>query len=307
MMTVRRRAIGVLVAVVGLAPACGTEEGRQVASVTSTPGPTAAGGSVMVADAGVLPPMDVVASLGYPRDLLDRGRVNLKVSREDDTDLVILDKQLVAEHFTPAPIEQRRTVVPPDGRSVAVQALFGEVADCDSAEPVTASLVVTFTYGSDPTLQSTAIPVTDAAVLEDIRDRQCAVRRVLNENEIGLRNEVVDGETMSVDLTIRRRAGQSRLDLESIKGTVLFGVASAFESGDPERVLEPAEPELVVPIVIDVNRCDPHAVAETTRKFGVDLYVSIDGAEPQLVPVPITDLVVDLEAMLESCRVRADG
>lgn len=85
---------------------------------------------------------------------------------------MIFDKQLVADHFTPAPVEQRRRVLPPDGRPVALQTLFGEVADCDSTEPVTASLVVTFTYGSDPTLQSTAIPLTDAAVLDDIRDRQ---------------------------------------------------------------------------------------------------------------------------------------
>ncbi len=40
--------------------------------------------------------------------------------------------------------------------------------------------------------------------------------------------------------------------------------------------------------------------------IGVDLYVSIDGSTPQLVPVPIADLVVDLEAMLESCTVRTD-
>lgn len=286
---VRGAAMGVLIGVVGVAAACGSEADQPVSSVTA---------------AGVLPPMDVVAALGYPRDLFDRGRVNLKVSREDDTDFVILDKQLIADHFTPAPVEQRRTVLPPDGRAVALQTLFGEVAECDSTEPVTASLVVTFTYGSDPTLQSTAIPLTDATVLDDIRDRQCTVRRVLSENEIELRDAVVDGETMSVDLTIRRSTGQSRLDLRSIKGTVLFGVETPFESGDPERVLEAGETELLVPIVVDVNRCDAHAVAETTRKFGVDLYVSIDGADPQLVPVPIADLVVDLEAMLESCTVR---
>lgn len=306
MVSVRRVLIGVAVGFVGVVAACGSEADQPVSSVTSTPGPTTAGERVVVADAGVLPPMDVVAALGYPRDLLDRGRVNLKVSREDDTDFVILDKQLVADHFTPAPVEQRRTVLPPDGRPVALQTLFGEVADCDSTEPVTASLVVTFTYGRDPTLQSTAIPLTDAAVLDDIRDRQCTVRRVLSENEIELRDAVVDGETMSVDLTIRRLTGQSRLDLQSIKGTVLFGVETPFESGDPERVLESEETELMVPIVVDVNRCDSHAVAETTRKFGVDLYVSIDGSTPQLVPVPIADLVVDLEAMLESCTVRTD-
>ncbi|MGA9275726.1 MAG: hypothetical protein WBV89_02145, partial [Ilumatobacter sp.] len=93
------------------------------------------------------PPMEVVASLGYPRDLLDRGRVNVKISRDDDTDFVILDKQLVADHFTPAPVEERRTSLPPNGRVVALQTLFGDVEDCEDPTPVTATLDVTFTSG----------------------------------------------------------------------------------------------------------------------------------------------------------------
>jgi hypothetical protein len=248
--------------------------------------------------------MEVVAALGYPRDLFDRGRVNVKVSRQDDTEFVILDKQIVADHFTPAAVEERRTILPPDGRTVALQTLFGDVIECDSTEPVTASLVVTFTYGDDPTLKTTSIPFTDASTLEDIWRRQCTVERILAENEIELRNEVVIGETMSVDLVIHRRTGERRLGFDSIKGTVLFGVATSFVSGAPERVLEPDETEAVIPVVIDVNRCDPHAVAETTRKFGIDLYVSVDGSEPQLVQVPIDDLVADLDAMLETCKTR---
>ena len=323
MVAVRSAAIGVLVGVLNFPSACGSEPDRLDATAESTPAPAGTIGlppgtendatrtsspsgteTVVVVDPAALPPMDVVAALGYPRDLLDRGRVNVKVSRDDDTDFVILDKQLVADHFTPAAVEERRTLLPPNGRTVALQTLFGEVADCDSIEPVTASLVVTFTYGNDSTLKSAAIPFTDAATLDYIRVRQCTVQRVLAENEIELRDEVVDGETLSVDLVIRRRTGESRLSFDSIKGTVLFGVTTQFVPGAPARILEPDETEAVIPIVVDVNRCDSHAVAETTRRFGIDLYVSVDGSESQLVQVPIDDLVADLEAMLESCMGR---
>lgn len=248
--------------------------------------------------------MDVVAALGYPRDLLDRGRVNVKVSRDGDVDFVILDKQLVADHFTPAPVEERHTLLPPDGRTVALQTLLGEVDDCDSTEPVTASLVVTFTYGDDPTLKTTAIPFTDTSTLDDIRIQKCTVQQVLDENEIELSGPVIDGEAMSVDLVIRRRQGESRLGLDAIKGTVLFGVATPFAPGATKRILEPDETEAVIPLTIDVNRCDSHAVAETTRKFGIDLYVSVDGSESQLIQVSIDDIESDLEAMLQLCKQR---
>ena len=169
---------------------------------------------------------------------------------------------------------------------------------------VSAELAITFTYGDDPTPRTTSLPFTDATTLDDIRFRKCTVRRVLDENEIEFGDLTVDGETMSVDLDIRRRSGSSRLGFDSIKGTVLFGAATPFESGAPSGVLEPDESEMSIPLQFDVNRCDPHAVAETTRKFGLDLYVSVDGAESQLVQIPVDPIVPDLEVMLERCKAR---
>lgn len=251
-----------------------------------------------------LPAMDVVAALGYPRDLLDRGRVNVRITRDDDDEFVIFDKQLIADHFTPAPIEQRRTVVPPDGQVVALQTLLGEVTDCESSEPISAVLAVTYRYGDDPDRRTTSIPFTDASTLDQIRSQRCTVMSVLADNAIELRDPVVDGESMSVDLVVTRRRGTERLGFDSIKGTVLFGAATAIESGTPERTLAPDETSETIPLVVDVNRCDPHAVAETTRKFGIDVYVSVGDLDAQRVEVPIDDIVDDLESMLERCKER---
>jgi len=248
--------------------------------------------------------MEIVASLGYPRDLLDRGRVNVKISRDDDTAFVVFDKQLLAEYFEPAPVEERRTILPPNGQVVALQTLFGNVADCESTAPVRATIVLTFSYGDDPARKRASFPLTDTATLGQIRLQECTVRQVLAENDIELRKTAVDGETMTSDLVITRRSGNSRLELESIKGTVLFGASTPFEQGDPARVLEPDRSSLVLPIDIDVNRCDSHAVAETTRKFGIDLYVSVDGADPQRIDVPIDPILDDLETMLDRCKAR---
>lgn len=314
MVTARRSVAGVLLVALGVVSACGSTDAPTDATAPVSPADTGAARppdttpstepEIVFVDAATLPAMDVVAALGYPRDLLDRGRVNVRISRDDDTDFVILDKQLIVDHFTPAPVEERRTILPPDGRVVAVQTLFGELADCDSTEPLKASLVVTFTYGDDPTPKTTSIPFTDVSTLDDIRAQKCTVRRVVTDNRIELRDPVVTGETLSVDLVIGRHTGEARLGFDSIKGTVLFGIETPFEPGAPERILEPGEDEAVIPLVIDVNRCDPHAVAETTRKFGIDLYVSVDGSESRLIDVPIDTIADDLEAMLERCKTR---
>ena len=214
----RQAGIVVLTALAGLATGCATTSSDGLEAEDDTP-------STVVTD---LPPIDAVASLGYPRDLLDRGRVNIKISRDDDTDFVILDKRLVADHFTPAPVEERRTVVPPNGRTVAVQTLFGDVSDCASPAPVAATLDITFTLGDDPTHRTASIPLTDATTLDAIRFQRCTVRQVTDQNAIELRDAVVDGETMTVDLVVTRREGTSRLGLDTIKGTVLFGASTTF-------------------------------------------------------------------------------
>lgn len=251
-----------------------------------------------------LPPMDIVAGLGYPRDLLDRGRVNIRISRHDDLALVLFDKQLVSDFFTPAPVEQRRTVLPPNGQVVAVQTLFGEVSDCDDPALVTASLHVTYAAGQDPSRRTGVLPLTDATTLDQIRMQKCTVRRVLENNDITVRDGVDDSETMTANLVITRRSGTDRLAFDSIKGTVLFGASSPTEPGAADRVLEPDEQHTVIALLLDVNRCDAHAVAETTRKFGIDVYVSVDGAESQRIDVPIDSILPQLDAMLERCKSR---
>ena len=255
-------------------------------------------------DAGALPAMHVAAGLGYPRDLLDRGRVNVRIDRPDDVVLVLFDKQLVARHFTPAPPETRRTVVPTNGQVVAVQAEFGEVADCDDPRPVEAELVVSYALGDDPTVRTGSIVLDDATTLDDIRLQICTQRRVAEHNAFELQVQDVEGETMNARLVVRRREGTDRLAFDAIKGTVLFGAAALVPAGSPERILDADEDETAIAITFTVNRCDPHAVAETTRKYGLDVYVAVDDIPAQRIPVSIDAVVPQLDEMLERCRDR---
>ncbi len=253
------------------------------------------------------PEVVIVAELGYPRDLLERGRVNLVVTRPDDTPFTIVSKQLRATHFSAAPTERRTSAIPGNGRPIALQTLFGAVDECDDDAPVNAVLDIEFTTDDPDDVDTASLPLDDAAVLDDIRLQECVARRFLDENEIAFRDVKVGDETIALDLVVTRRTGDERLTLHTVAGTVLFGVESPTVQGSDERVLSPGRQVLVLPLLLDVNRCDPHAVAETTRKFGIDLWIAIGGEEPQRVPVPVGPLITELEALLERCTARADG
>ena len=295
--------------------ACG-DDGGPVSSTTE-PTPTVAGPAPVPTVDGstpstpstpstepTLPDTIATAELGYPRDLLDRGRVNIVVTRAGDVPFVVHRHQLHVEGFEPAPAEDRRIVVPPDGQRVAIQARFGEVVACDAPAPPAAALAVDFSVGDDPTVHSGTLELDDTDTLTAIRARFCTARRVLAENDVVLGEPTLDGETFTLDLQITRRAGDAELVIDAIQGTVLFGVESPFAQGAAERTLAPGTAELVLPLTFDVNRCDPHAVAETTRKKGLTLWIAVDGAEPQPVDVDIAAIDADLEEILDRCKAR---
>lgn len=251
-----------------------------------------------------LPEIAAAAELGYPRDLLDRGRVNVVVTRDGDEPFVVLDHQLRIGGFEPVAVEERRIVIPGNGQRVAIQGIFGEVSDCESPTPPSAALAIHYMLGDDPTVHEGAIELDDTETLAEIRARFCTARRVLAENDIALGDPTLDGETFTIDVTITRRAGSAELAVHAIQDTVLFGVESPYEQGAPERTLSPGVSALVLPLTFDVNRCDPHAVAETTKMKGLTLWVAVDGAMPQPVDVDIAPIDDELEEILNRCTTR---
>ncbi len=246
----------------------------------------------------------IVAELGYPRDLLDRGRVNLVTTYDGDAEFRVISKQLVTDFFEPAAVEERRTLVPTNGQPVALQALFGTVDDCEDTAAVSATLELVYTFGDDPAPRQSSIPLADASVLDRIRAQECTARSVLADNAIEFGEPVVNDETIGVDVTITRSSGDQTMVIDAVVGTVLFGASTEYEHGSPERTLEAGTNQLVIPLVFDVNRCDPHAVAETTKKFGLDFWIAVGETKAQRVPIPLDPILDDLEAILDRCKQR---
>ena len=236
------------------------------------------------------------------RDLVDRGLVNVFTRNATGVDVTVRSRGLSLSAFAaPAPVQRRSPIG--DGTEVALQIAFGDVTDCTSPDPVTGTVELTYTIGDDDTLLTASVPLTDASVLDDIRANVCTARLVEDAAEVSLLDGTLDGETVTAMLAIDRRNGGPDLQVRSLGGTVLFGVQAADQADLPiELGTEPAA--LAVPIVITVNRCDPHALAETTKRYAVELRVSVDGAAPRSVALDVAALEPLMEQALQACRVR---
>jgi hypothetical protein len=246
----------------------------------------------------------IVAELGYPRDLLDRNRVNLVVTRPDTEPFEIVTKQLRMSGYEPDAPEERRTIIPGNGQRVALQTLLGTVTDCDRSTPMAAALDVTYRFGGDPTLHTTSLTVDDVTTLADIRTRHCTAEMIGRDFRVGFDDVTVDvdDETATATVTIERVAGDESLVIETITGTVLVGVEVLV--APDERSLPTGTSSLSLPVRFDVNRCDSHAVAETTRRYGVDLWIGTADVAGQRIAVDIGAIEDHLAAMVARCQAR---
>lgn len=232
------------------------------------------------------------------RDLIGRGFINVLTTNESGHALLITDHALVADDFAGVPAPARLVNVP-DGRAIAIQVPYGVADDCTSDTPVTATLSFTWTTPADTTVHSADVPLDGTDILDRIRAEQCAGQALAAEADLSFDDvSIVDG-TVHADLVITRTGGASEFTFAGPIGTVLVDVRNADD--DAPVSLAASSASATIPLIFVVNRCDPHALAEVTKRFGLDLPVSVDGAAPQPVPIPLTPLVDDLETIVQEC------
>lgn len=233
------------------------------------------------------------------RDLIDRGLINVLTHNDNSEQLLITDRELVADHFAGQPAATR-TVNVPAGRQIAIQVPYGVVEDCTSDTPVSAVLAFAYTTPTDNTRRTTRLPIGGTDILDGIRAEQCAGRTLADETEITFSNVVMVDGTVRADLHIERTEERSEFTFGQFVGTVLVDVRRTTDSATPVT-LSPLDRSVMIPLTFVVNRCDPHAMAEVTKRFGLDLELSVDGAEPHLVTIDLSPLSDDLEAAVQAC------
>jgi hypothetical protein len=236
------------------------------------------------------------------RDLLDRGLINVLVDNQSAASMLVSDIALVADSFSVEP-SSGRTISVRSGRRVAIQVPYGVADDCATVDHVDAELEFSVVSGGDPKSQRASIELGGTDLLDAIRAEQCTTRRFNSLTNVSFANTaILDGDVIT-DLIIEPTGTDADLVIEGVSGTVLVGVRLADDRNEVSIGDEP----VAVPLAFVVNRCDPHAMAEVTKRFGLDLEVSIDGAEPVSVGVDIGDLVVHFESAVEQCAEALDA
>jgi hypothetical protein len=230
--------------------------------------------------------------------------INVRTTNGSTDSLLLTELQLEVDGFEIPPARERTTSLR-SGRTVAIQVPYGRAVDCDGDEPVDARLELTYTADNGTDERRGTLPLSGTELLDTIRAEQCAARRLEEQNRIEFGEPVVEGTALTVDLAIEPMEVDDRDEIEIVgaAGTVLVRAATA-DGAAP--VLLGDEP-VVVPLRFSVNRCDPHAMAEVTKRFGLDLSASVDGAEPVAVAVDVAPLLPGLEAIVEACRSELDA
>ncbi len=235
------------------------------------------------------------------RDLLDRGLVNVLTTNESGTSLLLTDVELIADFFAGEPAGPR-TISLRDGRRVAIQVPYGVAVDCDSDGSVHAEL--RFTYGTDDGAppRSARLDLAGTDLLDTIRTTQCTARDFDAAVETRFEDTAIVGGVLTTTLVVEPTDAAAGLTVTGVSGTILVRVDTS--EGWVGVALE--DRPVTIPLTFTVNRCDPHALAEVTKRFGLDLAVAADGAEPVPVPVEVDSLGAHLDAIVQQCTDAAE-
>ncbi len=231
------------------------------------------------------------------RDLIDRGLINVMTRNDSGVSLLLGDIELVADTFVGQPAAAR-TVSVRDGQQVAIQVPYGVVEDCDSTRPVEVELTFTYAIDDNPVERPARLAVEGTEILDSIRTEQCTTRRFAQSARTHFDGTAIVDGTVVTDLVIEPTGTATDLTVGAVSGTILVGVRTSAGWTGAAIGREPIR----VPLTFVVNRCDPHALAEVTKRFGLDLDVSVDGAAPVPVSIDINDVINDLEAVVEWCQ-----
>jgi hypothetical protein len=232
------------------------------------------------------------------RDLVGRGFVNVQTQNTSGHDLHVIGKELRISHFTsPGPNDRSSSVR--DGRTINLQTAYGEAGECDDDTPVAGVFWLQYTVDDDAAVLEAEIPIDGTEVLDTIRAQRCTEAAAVDSIDFEFGDVTTDGDNMTVSLNISHRAGGDELTVSGFKGTVLFGVEAA--PGSLPAVSNDAQPSMTVPLQFRVNRCDPHGLGETTLKYAVQAYVSVDGGDPVPVALDVDPLISSLDEILQYC------
>ncbi|GAB3857783.1 hypothetical protein ACFPIJ_18490 [Dactylosporangium cerinum] len=105
---------------------------------------------------------------------------------------------------------------------------------------------------------------------------------------------------------VMKRVGfTGAITLQEFVGSILLEVLplpAREQTPKPYAVLNPGQQEITVPIVVDGERCTPHALAEIKKPYVFPAWLSLDGGPPLYTELKITDAERDaFKPVIDAC------
>ncbi len=93
-------------------------------------------------------------------------------------------------------------------------------------------------------------------------------------------------------VVLKRVGYTGTVTLQEFVGSILLEVLplpAREQTPKPYAVLAPGQSEVAVPVVVDGERCTPHALAEIKKPYVFPAWLSLDGGPPLYTELQITD------------------
>ncbi|WP_433207973.1 hypothetical protein ACQP00_42430 [Dactylosporangium sp. CS-047395] len=242
---------------------------------------------------------------------VDEVRHTVQVSLHNDgpDKLIVEQVELQAPSFTGAETVRPNAWLPPGGLQVDVPLSYGKgICAGDDLKPkAKAAYVALRLHTENGPVQDVRLPVADPnPMLDKLLGIDCQQAYLDRQATLTfgpwthLPSGWVDGTVI-----VRRTGFKGTITLREFVGSILLEVLPTplrENTPKPYGVLPPGTDELKIPIVVDGERCTPHALAEIKKPYVFPAWVSLDGGEPLYTELKITDAeIAAFKPVIDAC------
>jgi len=256
--------------------------------------------------AAAAPPLSVTVEQ-YRTDEVAR-TVKLAVRNTGDTTIEVVDAELVAPSFTPAGQVTTTALVPPGGLRVDIRSGYGRgrctgPPDQLVSEPASVRLGVR-QPNQDIARVTLPLPYPNELLNRLLRldCQQEALLRIVTV-AFGPLRPTADG-ALAGTLVLTRQSGAEPVTVHDVDGSVLISVdPEPADRPPPLGTLAGGAARLEMPVRVDAERCDGHALGEIKKPYVFPVWLRI-GATEQNTDVAVTeaDKVTLFEMVRQRCH-----